>query len=247
MPTSASSTRPRPSACAPPCSRRAPWSSKPGDPVEARALAQEAHRLQPDLVPAATVAARLLTRDDDVKRAVKTLETAWKAAPHPEVAEAYATVRPGDSVRDRLKRVRRLAELRPGHPESALAVARAAIDAREFGAARAALEPLTGAGPSERVCLLMAEIEERENGDQGRVRTWLTRALSAPRDPAWVADGRAFERWAPVSPSGRVGAFEWKVIAAPPPARPAVEYCRSERRTPSGPSRRSCRRRCRCG
>jgi HemY protein len=63
----------------------------------------------------------------------------------------------------------------------------------------------------------MAEIEEREDGDQGRVRHWLTRALTAPRDPAWVADGRVFPRWAPVSPvSGRVGAFEWKVIEQPP-------------------------------
>jgi len=176
----------------------------------------EAHRLQPDLAPPAMVAARLLTRAEDIRRAVKTLETTWKAAPHPDIADAYATVRPGDSVRDRLKRMRRLAELRPGHPESALAVARAAIDAREFSAARTALEPLVHAQQSERVCLLMAEIEERENGDQGRVRTWLTRALTAPRDPAWVADGRVFERWAPVSPSGRVAAFEWKVVAASP-------------------------------
>src|SRR6185312_17515738 len=58
---------------------------------------------------------------------------------------------------------------------------------------------------------------------QGRVRHWLTRALTAPRDPAWVADGRVFPRWAPVSPvSGRVGAFEWKVIEQPP-LREALE------------------------
>jgi len=204
-----------------------------GDPVEARAAAQEAHRLQPDLAPAAVVAARLLTRADDIRRAVKVLETAWKASPHPEIAEAYATVRPGDSVRDRLKRMRRLAELRPSHPESMAAVARAAIDAREFGAARTALEPLVRSSPSERVSLLMAEIEERENGDQGRVRAWLTRALTAPRDPAWVADGRVFERWAPVSPSGRVGAFQWRIAAEPPPARPPVELAPA----PSRPDR----------
>jgi HemY protein len=69
----------------------------------------------------------------------------------------------------------------------------------------------------------MAEIEERENGDEGRVRAWLTRALGAPRDPAWVADGQVFEHWAPVSPvSGRVGVFEWKVPATPPPAPRAM-------------------------
>jgi HemY protein len=70
--------------------------------------------------------------------------------------------------------------------------------------------------------MLMAEIEEGENGDQGRVRQWLTRAFHAPRDPAWVADGHVYERWAPVSPvTGRVDAFEWKVPAELLPSRAA--------------------------
>ncbi|HET7714315.1 MAG TPA: heme biosynthesis HemY N-terminal domain-containing protein [Bauldia sp.] len=188
-----------------------------GQPDEARAAALEAHRLEPGLAPAAVLAARLLSRAGDLRRASKVLEAAWKVEPHPEIADAYAMVRPGDSVLDRLKRMRRLAEIRANHPEGSMAVARAAIDARDYAAARAALEGLAKA-PSERVCLLMAEIEEREHGDEGRVRAWLTRALSAPRDPAWVADDQVFERWAPVSPvSGRVGVFEWKVPPTPTP------------------------------
>jgi HemY protein len=76
------------------------------------------------------------------------------------------------------------------------------------------------ANPSERVCLLMADIEEGENGDQGRVRMWLTRAINAPRDPAWIADGRIFPAWAPLSPlSGTLDGFEWRVAAEAPPAR----------------------------
>ena len=190
-----------------------------GDPVEARAAALEAHRLVPGLAPPAVVASRLLTRNGDIRRAAKVLEQAWRVEPHPELADAYAQVRPGDSMLDRLKRIRKLAAIRANHPEGAMAVARAAVDARDFAAAREALDGLAKAAPSERVCLLMAEIEERETGDQGKVRSWLTRALAAPRDPTWVADGRVFERWLPVSPvSGRVGAFEWTVpkVAGPP-------------------------------
>jgi HemY protein len=195
-----------------------------GEPDEARVLALEAHRLAPDLVPASVTAGRLLTRSGDIRRATKVLEAGWKAFPHPEIAEAYAAVRPGDSVRDRLKRMRRLADLRANHPEGAVAIARAAIDAREWTAAREALEGLVRGGPTERVCMLMAEIEEGENGDQGRVRSWLTRAFSAPPDPAWVADGQAFDRWAPVSPiSGRVDAFAWKVAAQTLGAMPRAE------------------------
>ena len=191
-----------------------------GQPDEARNLAVEAHRLVPDLVTASVTAARLLTRNGDVRRASRILETAWKAAPHPDIAAAYAAVRTGDSVRDRLKRVRKLADMRANHAEGAMAVARAAIDARDWPAAREALSGMTASQPSEGVCLLMAEIEEGEHGDQGRVRAWLARALSAPRDPAWIADGRVFAEWAPVSPvSGRIDAFEWKL----PPARLPAE------------------------
>ena len=43
------------------------------------------------------------------------------------------------------------------------------------------------------------------------MRQWLARALRAPRDYAWVADGFVSEHWAPFSPvSGRIDAFEWK-------------------------------------
>lgn len=188
-----------------------------GDPDQARGLAMEAHKLAPDLVPAAVISARLLVRGGDIRRATKILETTWKLAPHPDIAEAYAAVRPGDAVRDRLKRARRLADIRPGHPESAMAIARAAIDAGEWPMARAALSNLSRAEPTERVCLMMAEIDGGESNDAGRARSWLTRAVSAPPGPAWVADGQVFDRWAPVSPiSGKLDAFVWRE----PPDRP---------------------------
>jgi HemY protein len=39
----------------------------------------------------------------------------------------------------------------------------------------------------------------------------LSKAVRAPRDPAWVADGVVSERWAPVSPvSGKLDAFAWR-------------------------------------
>ena len=146
----------------------------------------------------------------------------WQVFPHPEIAEAYANSRPGDSARDRLKRVRKLAEFRSNNSEGAIAIARAAIDARDWAAARAALAPFQQSEATERVCLLMAEIEEGESGDQGRARTWLRRAVTAKRDPVWTADGRVFDAWAPVSPvSGRLDAFEWRVVADALP-RPSV-------------------------
>lgn len=182
------------------------------EPEEARAMALEAVKLDPGLVPAATLAARLSTRSGDLRRASRILENAWKQQPHPEIAEAYAEVRPGDAAGDRLKRAEKLAALWPSHVESRYQLARAAIDARDFAAARKTLAAVEEKDRTERFCLLMAELEQESEGDRGRVREWLARAVRAPRDPVWMADGYVFRHWAPVSPiSGRLDAFEWRV------------------------------------
>jgi HemY protein len=176
----------------------------------AKTLAIEATRLAPDLVPGAVLAGRLLAETGEPRKAAKIIETAWRANPHPDLADAYAHVRISDSARDRFKRIQALVRHPEGHVEGALALARAALDARELGIARTALAPLIAA-PTQRVAMLMAELEEL-TGDAGRAREWMGRALHARHDPAWTADGFVSERWMPVSPvSGRLDAFQWRV------------------------------------
>lgn len=184
------------------------------DPDEALSLLREALKAEPTLVPAAALAGRLLARKGDIRRATKLIETAYAATPHPELAEVYVGVRPGDAAADRLVRAETLASTAPEHPESRMAVARAAVDAREFELARRALAPLIGTDgqprPTMKACLLMAEIEEAEHGETGALFEWLQRASRAPRDPAWVADGVISDHWSPVSPvTGKLDAFVW--------------------------------------
>jgi len=188
-----------------------------------RESAMEAVKLAPTLVPAAALAAKYESEAHQVRRAMRIVEAAWVAHPHPDLADAYAHVKLGDSARQRLVRVETLASKTPGHVEGALALARAAIDASEFARARAALAPLIAA-PTQRVALLMAEIERTEHGDSGRARAWTLRAVHAQLDPAWTADGYVSDRWRPVSPvSGRLDAFQWQTpIAALPSDKAAA-------------------------
>jgi HemY protein len=180
------------------------------DPDAARQKANEAHGLAPALVPAAILAARLATRRGDIRKAMKIVETTWKLTPHPELADAYAHARNGDSAQDRLKRVKALAALRAHNAEGALALARAAIEANDWDLARAQMKAALRLEPTQRAFLMMADLEERQHGDRGRVREWLARAVRAPADPAWVADGVVSETWSPVSPvDGRLDAFVW--------------------------------------
>jgi HemY protein len=181
----------------------------PTDRERATSLAREAAKLAPDLVPAAALAARLLGEAGERRKGARILERAWHANPHPDLADAYVALRPGDSARQRLSRIEALAAKGPSDTEAALAVARAALDAKEFAAARTALAPYTAA-PRKRVAALMAELEMAQ-GDEGRAREWMARALNARRDPAWTADAFVSDHWLPISPvSGRLDAFEWK-------------------------------------
>ena len=187
-------------------------SEEPADPVSAAKHAREAHKLAPELVPAAVIGAKALARNSDIGRAAGMIETVWKKSPHPELADAYVHLRIGDSAADRLKRAKKLAALRPNHPEGSFAIAEAAIDAQEWKLARETMKGVLSTTPTERACLLMADIEEGEFGDKGRMRDWLSRAVRAPKDAVWTADGYVSEKWLPVSPlSGRIDAFEWKV------------------------------------
>lgn len=184
-------------------------------PEEALSLAREALRLAPTLVPAAALAGRLLGRKGDLRKAAKVIETAFAATPHPDLADAYVNARSGDSAADRLARAEALARRAPGQPESRLIVARAALEAREFAKARQVMAPLVngeqGSRPTVRTCLMMADVEEVENGESGTLFEWLQRAARAPHDPAWIADGVISDTWAPVSPvTGRIDAFAWE-------------------------------------
>jgi HemY protein len=188
----------------------------------ARESVMDAIKLAPTLVPAAVLAAKFESEAHQVRRAMKLVEAAWLANPHPDLADAYSHVKLGDSARQRLQRVETLAAKTPadksGHVEGQLAIARAAIDASEFARARAVLAPYVN-DPTQRVALLMAELERTEHGDSGRARAWTLRAVRARHDPAWTADGYVSDRWRPVSPvTGRLDAFQWQTPVASLPS-----------------------------
>ena len=187
-------------------------------------------KLVPDFVPAALIAARIYINRGDSRKAMSLLRRVWRATSHPDVATLFANAVPGTSAVDRLKRIRELVDTPPQNKPAALVLARACIDAYDWPAARNALANYSSANPSQSVCLMMAEIEEGQSGDQGKAREWVNRAVRAPRDPVWTADGITAEDWEPVSPvTGKLDAFEWRVptsavatrLAEPPPPAPA--------------------------
>lgn len=187
---------------------------------QALALAREALKLAPDLIPAVALAGRLMGARGDLRKATRLIEECWRHTPHPELAQAYLDLRHGDSARERLDRAERLMNLSGNDPEGRYAVARMAYEARDYARARAVLEPMLAERATTRLCLLMADLEQAEFGSTAKARAWATKATRAAQDKAWVADGIISHRWMPISPaSGRIDAFVWMTppehLAAP--------------------------------
>jgi HemY protein len=191
------------------------------DKDTALSLALKSHKLDVSLVPAALVAARIYASQNSPRKVAKIIRETWGHTQHPDLAEVMAHTKPGDGPEARFERVRDLVGNTSDSVEAAYALARAAAAAQRWDVARKTLEPFLGDQPQARICALMADIEEA-TGDKGRAREWLSRAIHAPRDPMWVSDGVASQRWVPVSPvSGEIVPCQWKtpfeMLAEPKP------------------------------
>ena len=170
-----------------------------GERAEALKELKTAHELAPGFAPAARALAETLSATGRERRAVGVIERAWSASPHPDLVEPYWAGTGAEDTIARVKATERLAEIKPGHAENDVALARACLDAQLWGQARNHLDNLTAAsGELEaRVCRMMAELEEAEHGNMEAVHHWLTRASLAETDPSWVCNscGNATAEW----------------------------------------------------
>ena len=196
-----------------------------GETERAQRVAIEASDQAPGLVPAAAAAARAHIAQGNPKAALKLLKKAWQAAPHPELAAAFAEIAPGESARARLDRFGPLLTLLPDHPETRMLKSELLIAAEDFPAARRAIAPLVEDKPNARVLTIMAAVERGEGSDDAVVRGWLTKALTAPRGPQWVCDScqTVHGRWVAICDNcGSFDTLSWREPAetsAPSPTQ----------------------------
>jgi HemY protein len=174
-----------------------------GQTVEARENAIEANRLSPDLVPAAAMAARSYIENAKPKYAIRVIQKAWQAQPHPDLAAVFSEISPEETPVQRLKRFETLRKLAPDHRETKLAMAELYLSSEDFKNARKELESLLEIDPDARVFTIMAAIERGEGRSDELVRGWLAKALGARRGPQWTCDNcqTAHPTWTPVCES----------------------------------------------
>jgi len=189
-----------------------------GDADTAFSRAGEAHNLDPTLVPATLALARLYTARDRAVKAERLVEEAWARAPNPELAAMYGEIISATDPLARVKKFQRLFSFRPDHPESHIALAEVSLAARLWGEARKHLKAAAGTAPTARVCRLMAELDENENGDMEASRKWLARATTAAPDEAWVCNDCGAVAGAWTALCGNCSSFGSLAWQAPPRA-----------------------------
>jgi HemY protein len=208
-------------------------------------LMARAQALTPDLPTPAAQHARWLLQERRAGPAAKAVERAWRTAPHPELAQVYGEIHAGEAPLVRVKSFERLAAQNPAARESFVTLAEAALEAQLWGEARRYLEQAQAAGaplsaprsantpqlaapvgpaetdgpvgPTPRLCLLMARLEEGEHGPGGgSMREWLDRAVNAMPDPRYVCascGGESLE-WRSLCPHcGRFDTLAWRTPA----------------------------------
>ncbi len=184
-----------------------------GNASRGNEAALQANRLAPTLIPAAALAAQVHAGNGAKRKAVKTLTSAWAAAPHPDLAAAFAAIEPDETAAARRKRFAALIGANPGHVEGRLLEAELALAAEDFPAARKALGDLAETEPTSRSLALMAAIERGQGAPDEVVRGWLAKALIASRGPQWICGNctHIHAAWVPVCENcGAFDTLDWK-------------------------------------
>ncbi len=200
-----------------------------GQAGDAQRLVRKAHELDAGFIPAAVRLAHFLTASGKPKKAAQVVERTWRREPHPDLLESFRAAHPDEDPLRMVPTVQQLAGLNPDHPESHIAIAEVALEAKLWGEARRHLIVVAGDNPAARVCRLMARLEESEHGDMAAAREWLMRASLAEPDPAWVCDhcGNSVAEWTALCGNcGDFDTFSWRtppsVVSLPGPAREAA-------------------------
>jgi HemY protein len=163
-----------------------------------------AHYEAPEISTIAVGLAKHYHKIGKSSKAQKTLMSGYVHCPHPDFAEQLLALNPEVNSLDHYRDLEKLVEGAPNHPESLYILAKGALAAKLWGQSRHYLTLLKGILYSQRVCRLMAEVEEAENPHQlNHAHEWLERVNAAPADPTWLCKNChiTLQIWQPVCPS----------------------------------------------
>jgi HemY protein len=184
-----------------------------GHSDQALQAAERAARLAPAWAPAVIALAREQARAGHKRASLRTIEHAWGTAPHPQLASLYRA-NAGDNAVEIYKKIEHLCGDDNHQAANRRILAEAALAADLSGEARRHLMALVERGEATRSDYrLLAQLERRDGGKEELATKWLSHAIDAPADPAWLCRvcGGSHEEWqALCRHCGAFDALEWQ-------------------------------------
>lgn len=172
-------------------------------------LAESAFNLDAGFTPAALRLVRLYADAGKRRAAIKTIEKAWRANPHPALAALWMGFMPPakkpkspySTGRDSYDWMKHLYDMQPDHRDAHRALGAAALKGRLWKEAREHL----GIGMDFK---MLARLEQEETANEAKAREYLEQAAEHPADARWVCRscGHTAFDWQGLCP--RCGAFD---------------------------------------
>jgi len=170
-------------------------------------------RYCPDFIPACLALSSQYLARGQKRAARQVLRSAWKIAPHPELARMWMLSSPksyNSSGAARLQWVQKLIQLRPD-PEGWLMLAAEAAEQNLWGVARSALEQISHDDSDQRVFAALANCARSSGFDAHIVQKYEQLASAAPLAKTWTCSrtGQVFAHWQPLNSSGEFNTIQW--------------------------------------
>ena len=166
-------------------------------------LTREAYDLAPYFLPSSLAYIPFLIRRNEKRDAMRIIERAWKAMPHPDLQEAWMRLAPeGTNTPAKIYQwLEKLAAFNPDHEASHLMLAEAALAQNLTGEARSHIDAAQTIRISQRSARMMATLEDKM-GNHNAAAVCRETALTAAPDRVWVCreSGRIYGSWMPFAP-----------------------------------------------
>ena len=165
-------------------------SSEVSDDEAAVGFFREALDLDASLPRIAIEYSKLLLKSGKKRRSQRVLEQSWMTSKHPDTIEQLIAVTANDEPVDRYRVAQKIISQNLD-ADTALILARYALEAKLWGEARKHIELTLRERSSVAACEMMAAIEDEEQSVSDAAREWQGKMLTAAADKACVSRPRA--------------------------------------------------------
>ena len=176
---------------------------------------KEAHKLNPQHLPAALYLARAYVAEGKRKNAASVVEKIWRKNPHQDLVPLWMEAMPQTKKNPdaaKIEWLKKLNRMNAANNYGHLALARAYMQSEFWGEARQEAELAQEHGENAALYALLVDLEEKTSGDVMRIDDLKSKAIGAPQAACWICrdTGRVYQDWQPIAePHGSFNSIVW--------------------------------------